>query len=101
MMAKKEALKANCYWGEGEKEAALRLKGGYGSANWFFSLSNQDFAFMVIWKTLDCKFKKYNYMLFSTPVAMETLKDGRQTTFLKIPTPKIMHIEQNCLLNFN
>ena len=45
--------------------------------------------------------KKYNYMLFSTPVAMETIKDGRQT-FLKIPTPpKIMHIEQNCLLNFN
>ena len=33
MMAKKEALKGNCYWGEGEKEAALRLKGGYGSAN--------------------------------------------------------------------
>ena len=55
----------------------------------FFSLSNQDL-------------KKYNYMLFSTPVAMETIKDGRQTTFLKIPTPpKIMHIEQNCLLNFN
>ena len=46
--------------------------------------------------------KKYNYMLFSTPVAMETIQDGRQTTFLKIPTPpKIMHIEQNCLLNFN
>ena len=45
-------------------------------------------------------FKKYNYM-FSTPVAMETIQDGRQTTFLKIPTPpKIMHIEQNCLLNF-
>ena len=46
--------------------------------------------------------KKYNYMLFSTPVAMETIKDGHQATFLKIPTPpKIMHIEQNCLLNFN
>ena len=46
--------------------------------------------------------KKYNYMLFLTPVTMETIKDGRQTTFLKIPTPpKIMHIEQNCLLNFN
>ena len=44
--------------------------------------------------------KKYNYM-FSTPVAMETIQDGHQTTFLKIPTPKIMHIEQNCLLNFN
>ena len=42
------------------------------------------------------------YMLFSTPVAMETIKDGHQTTILKIPTPpKIMHIEQNCLLNFN
>ena len=41
-------------------------------------------------------------MLFLTPVAMETIKHGRQTTFLKIPTPpKIMHIEQNCLLNFN
>ena len=35
-------------------------------------------------------------MLFSTPVAMETIKDGHQTTFFKIPTPpKIMHIEQN------
>ena len=41
-------------------------------------------------------------MLFSTPVAMETIKDGRQTTLKKIPTPpKTMHIEQNCLLNFN
>ena len=46
--------------------------------------------------------KKYIYMLFSTPVAMETIQDGHQTTFLKIPTPpEIMHIEQNCLLNFN
>ena len=26
-------------------------------------------------------------MLFLTPVAMETIKDDRQTTFLKIPTP--------------
>ena len=46
--------------------------------------------------------KKYNYILFSTPVAMETIKDGCQTTFLKIPSPpKILHIEQDCLLNFN
>ena len=29
--------------------------------------------------------KKYNYMLFSTPVAMETIKDGHQTTFKKNP----------------
>ena len=45
--------------------------------------------------------KKYNYM-FLTPVAMETIKDGCQTTFKKIPTPpKIKHREQNCFLNFN
>ena len=29
--------------------------------------------------------KKYNYMLFSTPVAMEIIQDGHQTTFLKNP----------------
>ena len=66
---------------------SLQVKGGYiyGSANWFFSLSNQDFAFRVIWKTLHCKLKKkYSYMLFSTPVAMETIQDGHQTTFSKI-----------------
>ena len=75
----------------------------YGSANWFFFLCQIKILHLGSFeRPYIVSLKKYNYMLFSTPVAMETIKDGRQTTFLKIPTPpKIMHIEQNCLLNFN
>ena len=38
-------------------------------------------------------FKKYNGESFRMPIAMETIRDGRQTTFLKFPIPpKIMHL---------
>ena len=58
-----------------------QLKGGYGSANFLCQIK-----ILHLWsfeRPYIVSLKKYNYMLFSTPVAMETVQDGHQTTFLK------------------
>ena len=59
------------------RRSKTMFKWGYGRANWFFSCQIKILHLWSFERPYIVSLKKYNYMLFSTPVAMETVQDGR------------------------